>query len=1065
MRKILYLAVVLSLLVSNSWAQDRSISGKVTSTEDGSSLPGVNIILKGTNIGTVTDVDGMFKLDVPAEGVILVFTFIGLKTQEVTIGNQTVIDLAMEADITQLSEVVVTALNIPREKKTLGYATQEIKSEDLRVAREADLNNALAGKIAGVQVIGGSGAKFGEASVRIRGVRGLNAQPPLYVVDGIVVTEISAINMDNVESVNVLKGANAAALYGNRARDGVILITSKKGVKGQLNIDFNNTTSFENVATLPEYQNIYGGGYSQTFKTFNYDPAVHDPGLAGLDGASYPNPMYADESWGAPMNGQQVAQWDAFVKGTDGYGKTRPWSAHPDNIRDFFETGVLVNNNISVGKGGDGYNVRASFTNMNRTGVIPGSEQKRNFMNLITSVDLSDKLTLTANANYSAEETEGNLYEGYSSIGSNVNQWWQRQLDIDLLKKYWKLPDGSYTSWNILSPENPNPLYWDNPYTYAYDNGGTARSEVFYGKAGLDWEVIEGLTLSANVTRATLNKWYDSQVASGTLDTDDYTTSNTSDKEDNVELMAAYTKHFNDDWSLSALLGTNQRTNDHYYWYESTVGGLSVPDLYNLKASIDRPSAQNTKSFKKVNSVFAQANIGWRETVYIDATIRNDWSSSLPSDNNSYTYPSIATTLIFSEFMQGQDVLSFGKLRLSYAKVGSDIDPYQLDPTFSVGTPYEITPTMSLPNTLPNANLRPALSESLEAGLELNFAQNRIRFDVAVYQSINKDEIIKLSTPQTSGVSAAWINAGQTTTKGWEISLGGTPVRNSNFNWDIQFNISGYSNFVDELHPQLNTIPLTNGRGGGTSGVWGGITAHAREGEEWGTLVGQAYKRDANGNILVDADGYIQTENDQLLGTILPDFVGGFFTRLEYQNFDLAFTIDWQSGGQIFSFTKMFNNAAGLGIESVQINDKGVQSRDDVADGGGLKNPGVFEDGTPNNIYLDANVYWWSLFALHERWLYDASFVKLREIRLGYSVPSSVLGDFFIKRVNIAVIANNPWLIKTNIDGIDPSQSAGGTSQAGTSGVSRQSPANGAWVEGGQLPGTRSIGFDIKLGF
>lgn len=1056
MRKVLYLAMVLSLLVSTSWAQDRSISGKVTSSEDGSPLPGVNVILKGTNTGTVTDIEGMFKLDVPADGGILVFSFIGLKSQEVTIGNQTVIDLAMEADVTQLSEVVVTALNIPREKKTLGYAVQEIKQEDLRVARETDLNNALAGKISGVQVIGGSGAKFGEAGVRIRGVRGLNAQAPLYVVDGIIVSEISAINMDNVESINVLKGASAAALYGNRARDGVILITSKKGVEGQLSIDFNNTTSFENVATLPEYQNIYGGGYSQNFKTFNYDPAIHDPGLAGLDGASYPNPMYADESWGAPMNGQQVAQWDAFVKGTDGYGKTRPWSAQPDNIRDYFETGVFVNNNISVGKGGEGYNVLASVTNMNRTGVIPGSEQKRNFLNLVTSIDLSDKFTLTANANYSGETTEGNLSEGYGSIGSNINQWWQRQLDIDLLKKYWKLPNGKYTSWNILSPENPNPLYWDNPYTYAYANTGTARSEVFFGKAGLSWEIVEGLTLTGNIYRSTKNKWNETQIASGTLDVDRYRTSSSSAKEDNIELIAAYTKHFSDDWSLSALLGINQRNNEYYSWYESTRGGLSVPDLYNLKASIDRPDARNSKSFKTVNSVFAQANVGWRETVYVDATIRTDWSSSLPANNNSYTYPSIATTLIFSEFMQGQDVLSFGKLRLSYAQVGSDIGPYQLDPTFIVGTPYGNTPTMSLPNTLPNSNLKPALSESLEAGLELNFVQNRVRLDFAVYQYINKDEIIQLSTPSTSGVNAAWVNAGQTTTKGWEFTLGGTPIRTSNFNWDINFNVSSYSNTVDELYPGLNTIPLSNGRGGGTSGVWGGITAIAREGEEWGVLQGQAYKRDDNGNILVDSDGYIQVENNQLLGSILPDFVGGFFTRFEYKNFDLAFTLDWQSGGKIFSFTKMFNNAAGLGIESVQINDKGVQSRDDVADGGGLKNPGVFDDGTPNDVYLDANVYWWSLFALHERWLYDASYVKLREIRLGYSIPSSVLGDFFIKRVNVAFIANNPWLIYTAIDGIDPSQSSGETRQAQT---------NGAWVEGGQLPGTRSLGFDIKLGF
>ncbi len=1057
MRKVLYLAMVLSLLVSTSWAQDRSISGKVTSSEDGSPLPGVNVILKGTNTGTVTDIEGMFKLDVPADGGILVFSFIGLKSQEVTIGNQTVIDLAMEADVTQLSEVVVTALNIPREKKTLGYAVQEIKQEDLRVARETDVNSALAGKISGVQVISGSGAKFGTSSVRIRGVRGLNAVPPLYMLDGIIIPDASSINMDNVASVNVLKGASAAALYGNRARDGVIIITSKKGTKGQLTIDFNNTTTFENVATLPPYQDEYGGGYSQDFRVFTYDPAVHDPGLAPLDGALYPNPMAADESWGAPMNGQQVAQWDAWVPGLPGYGKTRPWEPHPDNVRNYFETGVFINNNISVGKGGEDYNVMATFTNSTRTGVIPGSEQNRNFLNVITSIDLSDKFTLDANVNYNSTETDGNLTEGYrGSISQNFNQWWQRQLDMDLLKKHWQLPDGTYTSWNMKGPTNPVPQYWDNPYTYAFANTQKRRTEDLAAKAGLSWEIIEDLTLAGNFYRSTRNRWFEGQTASGTLDTDDYTTWNESRKEDNIEFILSYKKHFSADWSLSALVGTNNRKNERYYWYESTVGGLSVPDLYNLKASIDRPNAQNSKSFKEVNSVFAQASVGWRETVYLEATVRTDWSSSLPADNNSYTYPSVSATWIFSEHLTNQDVLSFGKLRLSFAQVGSDISPYQLDPTFIVGTPYGNTPSMTLPNTLPNANLRPALSESLEAGLELKFLQNRIYTDFAIYKYENKDEIIQVSTPSTSGVSAAWINAGLTTTTGYEITLGGYPVRNANFNWDISFNAARYRNEVKELYPGLTTIRLANGwLGTRTTGGWGGVSANAKVGEEWGTVIGQAFERDDSGNIIVDASGHANTVNDQILGSILPDFVGGIFNRFTYQNFDLAFTIDWQSGGLFHSITKMFNAAAGLSAETVGMNDKGFPQRDPVADGGGIKIDGVKEDGTPNDIYLDANEFWWGLFALHERWLYEASYVKLREIRLGYSFPTSILGST-VKSLNFAIVANNPWLIYTSAEGIDPSQLSGDAVDART---------NGAWVETGQLPGTRSIGFDIRIGF
>ncbi len=1058
MRKVLYLAMVLSLLTTSLWAQDKTVSGKVTSSEDGSALPGVNVILKGTNTGTVTDIEGVFKLTVPSDGGVLVFSFIGLKTQELTIGNQSVIDLIMEADVTQLSEVVVTALNIPREKRTLGYAVQEIKQEDLRIARETDVNSALAGKISGVQVIGGSGAKFGTSSVRIRGVRGLNAVPPLYVLDGIVIPDASSINMDNVASVNVLKGASAAALYGNRARDGVIIITSKRGTKGQLTIDFNNTTTFENVTNLPPYQDEYGGGYSQDFRVFAYNPSVHDPGLASLDGALYPNPMSADESWGAPMNGQQVAQWDAWVPGLPGYGKTRAWEAHPDNVKDYYETGVFVNNNISIGKGGEDYNVMATVTNSRRTGVIPGSEQKRNFLNLLTSIDLSEKFTLNANVNYNSTKTEGNLTEGYQgSISQNFNQWWQRQLDMDLLKEHWKTPDGTYTSWNMKGPTNAVPQYWDNPYTYAFANKQLRRSEDLAAKAGLTWNIIEELSLTGNFMRSTRNRWFEGQTASGTLDTDDFTTWNESKKEDNIEFILAYKKRFGADWSLSALAGMNNRKNERYYWYESTVGGLSVPDLYNLKASIDRPDTRNEKKFKEVNSVFAQASIGWKEQVYLDATVRTDWSSSLPEDNNSYTYPSVSGTWIWSELISNQDVLSFGKLRLSYAQVGSDIDPYQLDPSFVVGTPYGNTPSMSLPNTLSNSELRPALSNSIEAGLELKFLQNRIYADFAIYKYENKDEIIELSSPSTSGVSSLWINAGLTTTKGYEITLGGYPVRNANFTWDISLNAARYSNEVNELHPDLNTIRLQNGwLGTGSTGGWGGVSANAREGEEWGTVIGQAFERDASGNIVVDATGHAKTVNDQVLGTILPDYVGGIFNRFTYKNFDLAFTIDWQSGGKFHSITKMFNVAAGLAEESAGLNDKGNPQRDAVADGGGKKIDGVKEDGTPNDIYLDANDYWWSLFGLHERWMYDASYVKVRELRLGYSFPSSMLGTNFVKSLSLAFVANNPWLIYTSAEGIDSSQLSGDAVDART---------NGAWVETGQLPSTRSLGFDIRIGF
>jgi len=1056
MRKI-YLLVVFSLaFVTGVLAQERTVTGQITSSDDGSALPGVTVVLKGTTSGTITDTDGNFRLSVPESGGTLVFSFIGFATQEVEIGDRTVFNVPMSTDVTELSEVVVTALNIPREKKTLGYATQTVDQENLRVARETNLNNAMAGKVSGVQVVSGSGAKFGEAGIRIRGVRGLSAGAPLYILDGIVVNDASAINMDNVESINVLKGASAAALYGNRARDGVVIVTSKKSAKGSVTVDFNNSTTFEEVYVLPENQNEYGGGYSQTWDTFSYDPSIDDPALANLDGQRIPY-FGADESWGPRLDGVQVAQWDAFTPGTEGYGQTRAWEASPNNIRDFYETGVTVNNNLSIGSATEDYNIRASLTNISRGGVLPNTDQGKVFLNLSGEVKMSEKFTMNAALNYNRTNTTGQLDEGYGSIASNLNQWWQRQLDMDLLQEYYRMPDGRYTSWNMRSARNPRPLYWDNPYTWQEAYTGFSKQENIYAKFGLSYEIIEGLVLNGNVYRGARTGFSESQAGSGTLALPGYGTSSYQNTEDNFELIMTYNKQLNENFSISALAGGNIRENEWYNWGVSTAGGLSVPALYNVKASVDRPGASNSKSFKQVNSVFAQASVGFREIVYLDATIRSDWSSTLPENDNQYVYPSVSTTFIFSELIDNQTTFSFGKLRLSYAEVGADIGPYQLTPQFGVGTPYGNIATMSVPNTLPNANLQAATTVSYEAGVELGFLNNRLRADFAAYQYRNENEIINVSVPSSSGVSSAQVNAGLTTSTGWELTLGGTPVRSGDWNWDINVNVATFTNKVEELYPGLTTIRIGNGwNGTGTGGGWGSPSAVARVGDDWGTVLGRAFIRDENGNLIVGSNGQLQWEDNKVLGNILPDFTGGIFNRVTYKNFDLGVTLDFQSGGLIHSITNMFTNYSGLGIATVGNNDRGVPQRDPVADGGGLKFEGVKEDGTPNDVYLEADSYWKSLFAQHERWMYDASFVKLREVRLGYTLPSSLLENVFIKTASIAVIGNNLWLIHSNVPGIDPSE---------VSGQVRNARTNGAWVEGGQLPGTRSIGFDIRLGF
>lgn len=1046
-----------TVIAWGSYAQNVTVSGTVTSAEDGSALPGVNVLLKGTTNGTATDADGKYSLSVPSSGGVLVFSFIGLKTQDISIDGRTTIDVGLTLDATELSEVVVTALGIQREKSSLGYATQQVSGDNIRVAREQNVNTALAGKIAGVQVISGSGAKFGAPAIRIRGIRGLSGSNPLYVLDGIIVDDPTSINMDNIQDINVLKG-NAAALYGSRARDGVVVLTSKKGGVGdKVSIDLNHTTTFEKVYVLPEYQNEYGGGYSQTFDTFNYIPGTHAPELAGLDGASMPT-FSADESWGPRMDGSQVAQWDSFTANTANYGKTHPWSPNSDNIRDFFRTGVTNNTSVTLGRSSDKYAVNTTVTKSSRTGVMENTNQDKLFINLGLSANLTDKLTVQAAANYSDQFTKGNLFEGYNSIGSNFNQWFQRQLNMGDLKKYYINPSGNYTSWNINSPEDPTPLYWDNPYTYVYGAYSERERDVLSTKFGVSYEIIPKLKASVQATRNLRNdvfsNYADQQMLYGpalfSIETDKRI-------EDNIQGMLSYEKVFNE-ISILANVGLNYRTNTRDYVSESTSGGLNVRGLYNIRNSVDNPVISNYFEKSKVNSYFLQATVGWKDILFGDFTFREDYDSRLPNGKNNYSYFSGSGTFVFSELVD-LSWLSFGKLRGSYATSGNELRAYQTQPTYALGIPYDGNPVTAVPNSLVDPNIKAAVTSAVEVGFELGFLDNRITTEFSYYYQDNSDELLSISVPASSGGSGLLTNSVESNTKGWELAIGGTPVKTSyGLTWDVRFNISGNQVYMKDLGYGLTSFALSNGfRGNQASGGWGNPQALARENEEWGVITGRKFRRDANGNIVVGAGGTPLFDTNKDLGHILPDVTGGLFSRVTYKNFELAFTIDYQVGGKFLSISKMFGAYSGLTSETVGNNDKGNPMRDPVAEGGGLTFGGVFADGTPNNIYVEADEYWKSLFALHEAWMYDATFIKMREVRLGYTVPTNILEKTkVLKGATIAFVANNPWLMHSKVDGVDPSEISGDTVE---------SRNNGAWVESGNLPGTRSFGFDLRLKF
>jgi hypothetical protein len=620
------------------------------------------------------------------------------------------------------------------------------------------------------------------------------------------------------------------------------------------------------------------------------------------------------------------------------------------------------------------------------------------------------------------------------------------------------MPDGRYTSWNISSPTNSTPLYWDNPYTYLRAAYTERDRNVLSTKFALTYEILPKLKASVQFLNSGRTDVYseqrDANLKIGPAFYRTYTDRRT---ESNIQGMLNYDKTFGD-ISVFATAGLNYRVNKRDYVNAQTSGGLALPGLYNVSNSVDLYPASNYIEEYRVNSYFASASVDWKRMIFLDATFRNDYDSRLPNGNNVYTYPSISASFVFSELTSNLTWLSFGKVRASYAKVGNELGAYSLQQTYALGIPYGSNPITSVPNGLIDPNLSPATTSSTEVGLELGFLDNRIHTEFSYYHQDNANELLSIAIPSSSGGSSFYTNSINSYTKGWELSIGGSPVKNmGGFTWDINFNISQNTVFIKDLYPGITSFPLGNGfRGTSTSGGWDG-QAQARENTEWGVIVGRKVRRDADGNMIVSASGRPLTDANQDLGQILPDFTGGMFNRLSYKNFEFAFTIDYQIGGNFMSISRMFGAYSGLTSETVGNNDKGNPMRDPVAEGGGLTYGGVFADGTPNNIYLTADQYWKAQFGISELWIYDATFVKMREMRLGYNFPASMLDKTgFIKGASLALVANNPFLLYSKVDGIDPSEISGDQIEARN---------NGSWVESGNLPGTRSLGIDIRLKF
>lgn len=1096
------LTVITMVLLSSqvALAQSGSVTGQVTDAESGEALPGVNVLIEQSQQGAATDIDGEFEITNVEPGTYTVSaSYIGYEMFEtsVEVGESAVtVDIALTPSMSALDDVIVTAFGVSREQKSLGYSVQDVSSEDISRVDQDNIVGALSGKVAGVQVVG-SNSLGGSERIRIRGANGLSDGQPLFVVDGTPIDNssfniggtstgrdlgnlASDIDLSSVENVSVLKGAAASALYGNRAANGVIVITTKRAEMGEdqpIRVDYSNSTYFERPYILPEYQNEYAGGYTQSLIEYE-DPA---------DGQTYSGLNYAaDESWGPRMEGQMYRPWwswydhDFDGDGESDYGQEVPLEPQSDNIENFFDTGVRISNRLSISGGGQNASFRAGISNSSRSGVLPNSELDKTALNFNGALSHSDKFTSRVSFNYVNTQSEGRPAVGYSPTQGNpvqsMNQWFQRQLDMDKLRQY-RADDGTIMSWNIRSNTNLRPLYWDSPYFTTFENVSEVDRDRIYGNYNLSYNVNDNIELIGKLHLDTYSFTAEDRIGSGGLEEDWYYVSQRSRREVNYEAGARYEEDFQN-FSFSGYVGGNILTQDFNQVIQETVGGLSTPNFFNIDASINRPDVSNFNEQKVVRSLFSTATVGYKDMLYLDGSLRNDWSSALPSDNNSYLYYGLSGSFVFTELdaFPSQGILSFGKLRASVAQVGNDLDPYRVVESLNSGTPYGTSPSQTIPNTLANPDLEPAISSDYEFGIDLRFLDGRVSTDVNYFNSVRENEILALEVPGSSGYDESLVNAGKFTTTGWEVAVGATPVQTRDLNVEVDVNWSSSKSVVDELADGIESRLLEQAAFG--------VELYADEGEEWGrAVVGSGYggyAEDENGNRIVNSDGTYALEPGKDLGNILPDWNGGLNLNVNYKNFSLGTFFEFQKGGKFYSVTRMFNAYSGLGKETVGDNTLGNPLRDPITDSngnstfidsegeeasyssmplgdagdesGGVLVEGVDEDGNEVAYLRQADLYFIDQFYNKEAWIEDASYIKLREVKLSYNIPGEYLERLPLSRATVALDMQNPLLIYSNTDGVDPS--------------AIQNNANGfGFWEGGGMPGTRTIGFNVNLGF
>jgi TonB-linked SusC/RagA family outer membrane protein len=1058
MRKTVLLLLLGCVCSTMTLAQVRQLSGKISAVEDGQGLPGASLIYKGTNIGANADADGNFKITVPDDGT-LVVSFVGFLTQELPIGNKTNFDIKLSADTRQLAEIVVTAFGIEREKKALGYSVQEVKGSSLTESRSTNVANALSGKVAGVRIQSNGGPGSG-STIQIRGSSSISGNnQPLIVIDGVPMDQtankqfgggISEMNPDNIKEMSVLKGPNAAALYGSRAANGVILITTKngQGTKG-LGIDFNSNVTFERPWIKPDFQNTYGGGNGyRTWYSDGWSGSITDPTeiqqYRAVYDSKYPLAGSAgtDESWGAPMDGRLVRQW---WTGTD----VAPLTPQPNNWEEYWNTGSTVNNSIALSGGNDKGFFRLALGRVDQKGIMYYNDYHRNNVRINSGYNLAKNLNITMSGEYINTGARNRSYtSGQQFIWSHRSVSWEQLRDYEQYEDVHiqravagKTPDSDPPNWQHT--------YFTNPYYVEKNLPNGNNKDRLLGNIALNYKILPSLSL---MVRTGTDLWTDTQInvanfqrtRNGNTTPGAYSETVSRSQETNHDFIFTFNKDITPDFTTTVQFGGIDRIN-YYKRNYFNVGELVVDGIYNAGNSVpSRNTIESSIRKSEVQSLFAAANFGWRDMVFLDLTARNDWSSTLPSSARSYFYPSASVSAVVTDLLNVKsDILTFAKVRASLAQVGNDADPYQLAQTFlSSGSWNGSLPKFSESVSIANSSLKPEITTGLEFGADLRFFRGKVGLDATYYEQTTRNQILGVEISKASGYDRRILNAGEITNKGIELTLSGTPVKLDNgFSWNVSLNYARNRNKVVSLAEGLTTYILASQRG---------MTSEARVGQPYGTLYGVAFERSPDGQIVYGDNGLpLRQATQQIIGNIQPKFTGGMLNTFNYKGFTLTALLDVRIGGDIY------DEGTGTGRWTGQYAETAL-GREEGVIGKGVRKITAADGSvtyTPNDIIVTAN----QMYAYnnprnyHEAAIFDASYVKLRELSLGYNIPGALVKKLHMQSAKLSLVGRNVWMIFKNTPHVDPEfDSKGGNAQG---------------FGYGELPSSRSLGMNLSLSF